>query len=173
MTSSPPTAPPDLRAQARDPAVLARANINPVTRLATDYLNHYNEVIMLLEMLESCPEFVPDIVGWQPLRYDEYFVKSRFKDRELALVAWEIAEPSARQELEALSDHMNAILDATLDALKLELSARATARLGTEASGWLKPIVARAGSVINGEHLAGATEDEHQAMVDVVFGRNG
>ena len=32
---------------------LADANINPVTGLATDYLNHFNEAIMLLEMLSG------------------------------------------------------------------------------------------------------------------------
>jgi len=121
MIPQPRPVSPELRAQAQDPAVLAAANINPVTRLATDYLNHYNEVIMLLEMLESCPEFVPDIVGWEPRAYDEYFVRSHFKDRDLALVAWEYADPAARMELERLADHMNAILAATLDALRLEL----------------------------------------------------
>lgn len=176
MSPQPAPATPELRAQALDPAVLARANINPVTRLATDYLNHYNEVIMLLEMLESCPEFVPDILGWEPRNYDEYFLRSHFKDRELALVAWEIAEPSARRELEEIADQMNAILAATLDALRLELSPQAAGTLGTEAGGWLKPLVARAGSVINGEHMAPAVEEDEsarQAMIDAVFESGG
>ncbi|WP_210206821.1 hypothetical protein [Rhodoplanes serenus] len=162
---------PELRAQAQDPAVLAAANINPITRLATDYLNHYNEVVMLLEMLESCPEFVPDIVGWEPRAYDEYFVRSHFKDRDLALVAWEYADPAARMELERLADHMNAILAATLDALRLELSPRACGQLGCEASNWLKPLVARAGSVINGEHVMSVVTGDaaRQAMIDAVF----
>ncbi|WP_296520225.1 hypothetical protein [Rhodoplanes sp.] len=164
----------DLRAQALDPAVLARANINPLTRLATDYLNHYNEVIMLLEMLESCPEFTEDILGWEPRGYVEYFARSTFKDRELARAAWDFADPASRSELEAVIDHMNAILAATLDALRHDLSPTACAKLGTEASGWLKPLVAKAGSVINGEHIMPATtsdETGRQAMVDAVFER--
>ncbi|MDP3655070.1 MAG: hypothetical protein Q8R67_25705, partial [Rhodoferax sp.] len=32
-------------------ALLRAANINPRTGLATDYLNHFNEAIMLLEMV--------------------------------------------------------------------------------------------------------------------------
>ena len=35
---------------------LAAANINPKTRLASDYLNHFNEAIMLLDLLPSMPE---------------------------------------------------------------------------------------------------------------------
>ena len=30
-------------------------NINPATGLATDYLNHFNEAIMLLDMLSKLP----------------------------------------------------------------------------------------------------------------------
>ena len=43
---------------------LAGTNINPATGLATDYLNHFNEAIMLLEMLSSCPECRVDFLGW-------------------------------------------------------------------------------------------------------------
>ena len=52
---------------------LAEANINPATGLATDYLNHFNEAIMLLEMLSSCPDCIEDFLAWQPLSYREHF----------------------------------------------------------------------------------------------------
>ena len=54
---------------ALDPARLAAANINPKTGLASDYLNHFNEAIMLLEMLASCPECVDDFRAWKPMSY--------------------------------------------------------------------------------------------------------
>ena len=60
---------------------LADANINPATGLATDYLNHFNEAIMLLEMLSSCPECRDDFLGWRPMSYREHFEASRFKGR--------------------------------------------------------------------------------------------
>ncbi|MFL9828822.1 hypothetical protein ABTU92_28845, partial [Rhodoplanes sp. SY1] len=99
---------------------------------------------------------------------------SHFKDKDLARVAYEIAEPNSRRELEGMIDHMDAILAATLDALRQNLSPTAVARLGTESSGWLKPLVARAGSVINGEHIMPAAmsdETARQDMVDAVFQR--
>ena len=34
-----------------DPEVLRAANISPDTLLATDFLNHYNEVAMLMDFL--------------------------------------------------------------------------------------------------------------------------
>jgi hypothetical protein len=47
-------------------AQLQAANINPRTGLATDYLNHFNEAIMLLEMIPDMPECVEEFLGWQP-----------------------------------------------------------------------------------------------------------
>ena len=52
---------------AADPARLAAANINPKTGLATDYLNHFNEAIMLLDLLPSMPECIVELIGWEPL----------------------------------------------------------------------------------------------------------
>ena len=73
--SSPrPTYPDEARA-----ALLRAANINPRTGLATDYLNHFNEAIMLLEMVPDLPECADDFLEWQPLSYAEHFTASNFK----------------------------------------------------------------------------------------------
>jgi hypothetical protein len=155
-----------------DPAVLARGNINPQTGLATDFLNHFNEVIMLLEMLPGAPEFVDDILNWQPLNYHDYFVTSHFKDRELAILAYGAADPVARASLEQFADTMNSYLLATLERLRSELTPEAAADLGIEAAIWLKPVVARAGAVINGQQEASfelADEGAAQVLVDALF----
>lgn len=155
-----------------DPAMLARGNINPQTGLATDFLNHFNEVIMLLEMLPGAPEFVDDILAWQPLDYHDYFVTSHFKDRELAILAYEAADPFARASLEQFADTMNMYLLGTLEQLRSGLSPEAAAVLGSEAAHWLKPIVARAGAVINGQQEASvdlADEETAQVLVDALF----
>jgi hypothetical protein len=78
-------------AQARI-AELRAANINPRTGLATDYLNHFNEAIMLLEMVPDMPECAEDFMGWQPLTYAEHFTASNFKARDLAIAAYEAAD---------------------------------------------------------------------------------
>src|SRR5471032_3610958 len=72
-------------------AELRAANINPRTGLATDYLNHFNEAIMLLEMIPDMPECAEDFLGWQPLSYREHFTASHFRARELAIEAYESA----------------------------------------------------------------------------------
>ena len=69
--------PPDARPTGGDAAAraaqLRAANINPRTGLATDYLNHFNEAIMLLEMIPDMPECAEDFLGWQPLSYARAF----------------------------------------------------------------------------------------------------
>ena len=63
----------------RAAAELRAANINPRTGLATDYLNHFNEAIMLLEMIPDMPECAEDFLGWRPLSYREHFMASQFQ----------------------------------------------------------------------------------------------
>ena len=73
-------------------AKLRAANINPRTGLATDYLNHFNEAIMLLEMIPDMPECAEDFLTWTPLSYAEHFIASNFKARDLAIEAYESAD---------------------------------------------------------------------------------
>jgi hypothetical protein len=156
-----------------DPARLAAANINPQTRLATDYLNHFHEAIMLLELLPETPECIVELIGWEPLSYQEHFAASPFRDRELAIAAYEAAEPIARIRLDALADTMNALLAATCEALPRRASLDSAIALATEAAARLRPLVAQAGAVINGRGLAAEdiTTAEQQAAVDALFDR--
>ena len=57
-------------------ARLRAANINPRTGLATDYLNHFNEAIMLLEMIPDMPECAEQFLEWRPRSYREHFAAS-------------------------------------------------------------------------------------------------
>src|ERR1700754_3599100 len=82
------------------------ANINPRTGLATDYLNHFNEAVMLLEMIPDMPECVEDFLGWQPLSYCEHFTASNFKARDLAIEAYDSADQTIRAEFDNLTSAM-------------------------------------------------------------------
>src|ERR1041384_2667321 len=98
-----------------DPARLKAANINPKTGLATDYLNHFHEAVMLLDLLPHTPECIVELIGWEPLSYEEHFAASHFKDKDLAIAAYAAAEPTARMRLDELADTMNALLVATCE----------------------------------------------------------
>src|SRR5665647_1657952 len=100
---------------------LADANINPATGLATDYLNHFNEAIMLLDMLSDCPDCIDDFLGWRPMSYREHFAASRFKGRDLAIAAYETADPVLRNCLDTLATPMSAVLEATRVAMTADM----------------------------------------------------
>jgi hypothetical protein len=155
-----------------DPARLAAANINPKTGLATDYLNHFNEAIMLLDLLPQMPECIVELIGWEPLSYEEHFTVSNLKDRELTIAAYAVAEPIARVRLDELSDTMNALLVATCEAFQKRESLDAATALAADTAARLKPLVARAGAIINGydiETSEDMTTGEQQATVDALL----
>src|SRR5258707_3303592 len=93
-------------------ARLRAANINPRTGLATDYLNHFNEAIMLLEMIPDIPDCAQDFLEWYPLSYAEHFTLSNFKARDLAIEAYEKADAKTRAEFDNITSTMTSILTA-------------------------------------------------------------
>src|ERR1700751_369595 len=99
-------------------AELKAANINPQTGLATDYLNHFNEAIMLLEMIPDMPECAGDFLEWRPLSYSEPLPPSDFKARDLAIAAYESADPAIRAEFDQLTGTMTSILTAVGQAMR-------------------------------------------------------
>jgi hypothetical protein len=156
-----------------DPDRLIEANINPVTGLATDYLNHFNEAIMMLELAPQMPDCMEDLRAWRPLSYCEHFSASNFKERKLAIAAYGLAESGLRRSLVELADRMNAILLATTAALE-RADPHALAALAEEAMVRLRPLVARAGAVIHGAEAAAVETTEagaSQAAVDALFDR--
>jgi hypothetical protein len=131
-------------------AQLRAANINPRTGLATDYLNHFNEAIMLLEMIPDMPECSEDFLAWQPLSYSEHFTASNFKARDLAIEAYEAADTKIRAEFDKLTSAMTSILTAVSAAMRDARQDKTRATLAEQATGWVKPLVALAGGIING-----------------------
>ncbi|MGC2810471.1 MAG: hypothetical protein WA303_08820 [Bradyrhizobium sp.] len=152
-TATPPPARSDRPAGSPEAKVEARlraANINPRTGLATDYLNHFNEAIMLLEMIPDLPESAEEFLRWDPRSYREHFMASNFTGRELAIEAYESADVSIRAEFDNITSAMTSILTAVGAAMRDVRRNKARAELAEQATGWLKPLTALAGGIING-----------------------
>ncbi|TAH68081.1 MAG: hypothetical protein EWM45_05230 [Rhodopseudomonas palustris] len=135
-------------------AQLAAANINPQTCLATDYLNHFNEAVMLLEMIPDMPECFEDFLAWQPLSYAEHFTASNFKARDLAIYAYENADPGIRADFDDLTNNMTVILTEVGNAMREVKHDWTRAVLAEHAVRWIKPMIGRAGGIINGQGSA-------------------
>ena len=139
-------------------AALRAANINPRTGLATDYLNHFNEAIMLLEMIPDMPECTEDFLTWTPLSYAEHFWASNFKARDLAIEAYELADAGIRAKFDDTTANMTSILTAVGTAMREARQDETRATLAEQATHWVKPLVALAGGIINGATEANNVE---------------
>ena len=134
-------------------AQLKAANINPRTGLATDYLNHFNEAIMLLEMIPDMPECVEEFLGWQPRSYREHFAASNFRARELAIEAYNTANSDTRTEFDNITGAMISNLAAVSQAMREASQDKTRTTLAQQATGWVKPLAMLAGGIINGRGL--------------------
>ena len=96
---------------------IAGTNINADTFLATDYLNHFNEVVMLLEMLPDMPECLEDVKESKPKTYQNHFRNSVFSDRDLAIEAYDHVPSRYLIPFEDVMGRLNnAILEAVAGA---------------------------------------------------------
>ena len=156
--------------------VLAAANINPVTFLATDYLNHFNDVVMLLELVPDMPDMAEDVLGWVPARYEDYFHGSHFRERDLAVAAYRAADPEIRAAFDAAITHLDCAMAEAIELIERHdpTEPDIAHRLRAIVHDRLKPGIAAAGGIVNGAAIDGApmpetSESEAQAAVDELF----
>ena len=107
---------------------------------------------MLLHILSNCPEFRDDFLAWEPMSYREYFRLSHFKTGDLAIAAYDQADPNVPNTLDTLAVTMTIVLEATRAAMDdVDRRPDTVAALAGNAIGWLKPLIAHVGAIINGE----------------------
>lgn len=99
-------------------ARLQGTNINPQTFLATDYLNHFNEIVMLLELLPDMPEMFADASAWRPKSYQDHFRESQFRERDLAIEAYERAPAKYRKPFDDTVAQMDLVIMQALDLMR-------------------------------------------------------
>ncbi|MGO9391337.1 hypothetical protein [Rhodoblastus sp.] len=84
--------------------------VNPSTGLANDYLNVFNEILLVLEFLPSMPEMTDEALAWQPRGYCEYFETSAIPGARQALNAYERVDPATRENFEAVLGRLTEIV---------------------------------------------------------------
>lgn len=83
-------------AEDHEVAARAAALVNPASGLANDYLNVFNEIVMLIDLLPAMPALAEDIAAWSPIPYREYFARSTLAGRQGALRAYDHLDPVFR-----------------------------------------------------------------------------
>lgn len=154
-------------------------NINESTLLTTDYLNHFHELVMLLEAVSSEPkDFSDDLMAWHPLTYEEHFSGSGFRDKNLAIAAYHRAPPKIRARFDdaVAKLHGEAVtLVAEVSSQLSEASRLDEARLRSaceRGASRLRGLIDEANAIANGEVVPDPGERSHvggQAAIDALF----
>ena len=97
-------------------------NISETTLLATDYLNHFNEIVMTLEMVPMMPELLDEAKAWQPKSYQQHFADSTFSDKDLAVEAYNHVPDQFRKPFETTISQMDQLVAATIERLEKEMA---------------------------------------------------
>ncbi len=129
-------------------------NVNDRTLLATDYLNHFNEIIMLMELVPDAPECLEDCRAWEPKSYVQHFQDSNIADRDLAIAAYPYSPPEFRNTFDYLITEMNRLVSTALPAIEAA-TANGDAERGRHivemAVAGLRAMVDRASAAIHGD----------------------
>jgi len=144
-----------------DPASLRAANVNPVSYLATDYLNHFNEVIMLLGLVPDMPDLLEEVKLWQPKSYARHFVDSNFQGRDVAVAAYEAAPRPVRQRFDSVVASADTLLLDTIDRIgRLSPEAPSFKIEVEDAVNALHALVERASGIVNSAEIASEVDEE-------------
>lgn len=101
---------------------VAGTNISVQTLLATDYLNHFNEIVMLLDMLPDMPDMIDECKLWEPKSYTDHFAGSTFSDRQLAVEAYDRVPGKYRRPFEETIQQLNELILTGIDRLDRQIA---------------------------------------------------
>ena len=146
-------------------------NIDERTLLATDYLNHFNEIVMLVELVPDMPELFSEARQWQPKSYQDHFRDSSFTEKELAITAYNHVQPEYREPFEETIGRMNRLVGKSLAEIEIAIADGSADRLrdlATTASRRLQKLIDVASAIIHG-----SAPTMEQTEIDRLLESNG
>ncbi len=165
-----------IRARAKE------ANVNEQTLLATDYLNHFNEALMLLELVPDMPECLDDLASWEPIGYEEHFRRSSLSGRALVINAYAHSPAEYREPFDEVIRRLGDLVQAAI-ACAGTMIARGNTEAADRIIGRAMPAIRElqeaAAAIINGAHVSfnrgeiveSADTTLNQAEIDQLLGR--
>lgn len=145
--------------------LLVAANINPQTLLATDYLNVFNEALMLIQLAPDAPDMIEELAEWRPIDYPGHFARSGFAQRDLVIAAYHAADPALRDSFDASADELAGIVRAGIEDLMA--AGEDPGQLAEAAATWSAAIeagVAHLDALIHGRADGGHAQDDIDAL---------
>jgi hypothetical protein len=133
----------------------AEAIVNPASGLANDYLNLFNEIVMLIEQLPTMPELIDDILRWRPVTYQDYFANSVLPGRTSALEAYAALDAGFRRDFEGVVADLDRRAVGAVVAIRRQykatsvVSPESMGELCERAGGTLREVLAMATNLVN------------------------
>jgi hypothetical protein len=149
--------------------------VNPASGLANDYLNRFNEIVMLIEQLPIMPELIDDIMTWRPISYIDYFKKSVLPGSVTALEAYEKLDARFRKSFEAIVEELDRRSTGSVVAVRRKFKTRdddngvALAEVCERAGANIREVLERATMLVN--HGAFVSRDAVQERTDALMMR--
>ncbi len=132
-------------------------SINQKTLLATDYLNHFNEVVMILDLVATMPECIDEAQAWRPKSYVRHFEDSGFPEKALAILAYEQAPPARRIPFDTLIAELNGVVLTGVAQVSEAIAVGDDERIHgvlTMLTAQMREMISAAGAIINGDDVA-------------------
>ncbi len=98
--------------------LVENTTINSRTLLSTDYLNHFNEVVMMIDLVPDMPDMLSEAQDWRPKTYAEHFADSAFQHKDLAIAAYDQALDQDRTALEATVARLDLRIERSLKMMQ-------------------------------------------------------
>ncbi|MGE3334665.1 MAG: hypothetical protein AB7I36_13545 [Rhodospirillaceae bacterium] len=142
-------------------------HINPVTLLASDYLNHFSEAIMLLGMVTDIPEVIQDLRAWRFKSYCEHFLQSNLDYGPLAAEAYAHAPQKYKQPfdagVEALAVQLQCAIEEVTDLVERERPENLRETVTSQLN-----VISRLADEVSAV-IAGHTSPNSQEIIDKLF----
>jgi hypothetical protein len=154
----------------------AEAIVNPASGLANDYLNLFNEIVMLIEQLPVMPELIDDILKWRPVTYQSYFAKSILPGRTSALEAYENLDLAFRRDFETVVADLDRRAVGSVVAIRRQYKKQANitspmmAEICERAGAALREVLLTASDFVNHGHRA-ERESEQERADRLIYGK--
>jgi hypothetical protein len=161
--------PDDAAAEAADALPSACAD------LSNDFLNHYSEVLMLIEMAGDDPAIGAELQDWRPVSYPAYFASSELRRAPAALAAYEALPEARRQAFEKLVAAMDTLATMAVFALQPPSTPESAPVVIEATAPALRELIAKAAAFLNsgGQDLADGDGNEAQAVIDRIIEQSG
>lgn len=151
----------------------AEALVNPASGLANDYLNLFNEIVMLVEQLPNVPELFEDIQRWRPTSYQDYFHRSVLPGRTSAIDTYDRLDARFRRDFETVVEELDRRATGAVAAVRRQFKTQgdndteAFAALCERAGASIREVLDKATMLVNhGELLP---DDAVQKRTDLLM----